>query len=387
MENQIETESTVKEPIIGEFKTNRKYTSFVSAASGAKVRFIRDTAFLKGKRLSGMLEDVTFKITICDDATINFEEVGGNTVDREMIARLIDDIDSHPHTGYAQKFVLKGLEFEDAEGSLCYLELEEKKPIDRLKSLFEDKPEISEKGLGFLDDLFGAAEDESEDADEKDEVALNEEEAKIESPKAKSESQIYMEESFRKMNEEKANELKKRVAEFESDILKYTRDIKSAEAKLGEINEKLAVTQTRLESLTPGEESNGYAFFVSEEQKLDAGLDESTKAIADKIADLMKLKKEVLFDYLTGSFYRIRISKIGEQEKEQEIDPEIIQKIIGIDINGKFSQTAAAELEYRGDLNWHQLVAKMIRNGFEQDEEFDKICGSNSYESKGDAEE
>ena len=383
MENQIETESTVKEPIIGEFKTNRKYTSFVSAASGAKVRFIRDTAFLKGKRLSGMLEDVTFKITICDDATINFEEVGGNTVDREMIIRLIDDIDSHPHTGYAQKFVLKGLEFEDAEGSLCYLELEEKKPIDRLKSLFEDKPEISEKGLGFLDDLFGTAEDESEDADEKDEVALNEEEAKIESPKAKSESQIYMEESFRKMNEEKANELKKRVAEFESDIVKYSRDIKSAEAKLDEINEKLAVTQSRLESLTPGEESNGYVFFVSEEQKLEAGLDESTKEIADKIADIMKLKKDVLFEYLTGGFYKIRIAKKGDLESK-EIEKEAVEKIASVDISGKISGGEEGWFEYRGELKWHQLVAKMIRKGFEQDEEFDKICGSNSYDSKAD---
>jgi hypothetical protein len=38
--------------------------------------------------------------------------------------------------------------------------------------------------------------------------------------------------------------------------------------------------------------------------------------------------------------------------------------------------------EYRGKLNWHQLVGKMIRNGFEQEPEFDKLCNSNSYDSK-----
>ena len=38
--------------------------------------------------------------------------------------------------------------------------------------------------------------------------------------------------------------------------------------------------------------------------------------------------------------------------------------------------------EYRGTLNWHQLVSKMLRKGFEQDPDFDKLCQSNSYESK-----
>jgi hypothetical protein len=43
---------------------------------------------------------------------------------------------------------------------------------------------------------------------------------------------------------------------------------------------------------------------------------------------------------------------------------------------------SSTEFEYRGELNWHQLVDKMIRMGFEQNPEFDQECGSNSYESK-----
>ena len=38
-------------------------------------------------------------------------------------------------------------------------------------------------------------------------------------------------------------------------------------------------------------------------------------------------------------------------------------------------------------MNWHQLVGKMIRNGFEQEPEFDKLCQSNSYESKEEVKE
>jgi hypothetical protein len=51
-----------------------------------------------------------------------------------------------------------------------------------------------------------------------------------------------------------------------------------------------------------------------------------------------------------------------------------------LDIDGKISLTES-EFQYRGKLNWHQLVAKMIRSGFTQDEEFDKLCNSNSYDS------
>ena len=138
----------------------------------------------------------------------------------------------------------------------------------------------------------------------------------------------------------------------------------------------------------PGEEPNGYVFLVSDEQKNETGLDETTKGIADKIADLMSLKKEVLFDYLTGGFYKITIGKKGEVEKKLEvIDKDILEKILSIDPLGKITMTDTNEIEYRGDLNWHQLTGKMLKKGFEQDPEFDRISGSNSYESKTDVKE
>ena len=117
-EQENKTEE-VKEPIIGEFKPKRKFLSFVSAVNGAKIRFIRDVAFLKGSKLSGMLEDVVFKITICDEGTINFEEVDTNLCDKAMIKRFITEFDETPTTGYAQKFVLSGFEFTDVDGSVA----------------------------------------------------------------------------------------------------------------------------------------------------------------------------------------------------------------------------------------------------------------------------
>ena len=382
-EQENKTEE-VKEPIIGEFKPKRKFLNFVSAVNGAKIRFIRDVAFLKGSKLSGMLEDVVFKITICDEGTINFEEVDTNLCDKAMIKRFITEFDETPTTGYAQKFVLSGFEFTDVDGKRCYLEVEEKKPIDKLKSLF-DKPEVSEKGLSILDQLFGSDEEESLSEilfkSETDEELKRELEGESDK-EIKSESLSYMEESFRKMNEGKVIELKSRIEDKQKEIVQCNREISQSEKKLKESTEQLGVLETRLETMSPGDEPNGFVFYVSEEQKNETGLDETTKAIADKIADLMSLKKDVLFDYLTGGFYKIKIAKKDDiTNQDFQLDKEAYEKISTLDVTGKMT-VVDGSFEYRGTLTWHQLVSKMLRKGFEQDPDFDKLCQSNSYESK-----
>ena len=391
MEETKQTEE-VKEIIIGDLKPKRKFLSFVSAVNGARVRFIRDVAFVKGEKLSGTLEGIIFKITICDEGTINFEEVDTTITDAAQRKRLLDDIDSMEITGYAQKFVVAGIQFADVNGDLCYLEVEQKKPIDILKSLFdeEQKPELSAKGSSFLDDLFGSDEPvERLDLSEQDAEIFIE---AIENPaepneKLKEAAESYMEKQFRIMNEEKVKELKSRVEEKTKEVLTYKRDISQAESKLKLSSEQLGVLETRLESMTPGDEPNGYVFYVSEEQKNELGLDETTKHVADKIADLLGLKKEVLFEQLTGGFYKIRIAKKDDITAQKvEVTKDILEKM-SFDPTGKMTMVEKGEFEYRGDMTWHQLVGKMIRNGFEQEPEFDKLCQSNSYDSKEELKE
>jgi hypothetical protein len=185
-------------------------------------------------------------------------------------------------------------------------------------------------------------------------------------------------------------------------------DIKHADSKIVENKEKLGILETRLDTMQPNEPSNGYVFFVSEEKKHDTGLDESTRHIADKIADIMKLKKDVLFNMLTEGYNVIKIAKKGsdyskdylnksteeltedelDQIKKDFIELNTIQKSIkSIDIDGKFSLDEDGDITYTGSLNWHQLVAKLIKKGFEQDPEFDKAAGSNSYEKESTDEE
>ena len=383
-EQETKTEE-VKEPIIGEFKPKRKFLNFVSAVNGAKIRFIRDIAFLKAEKLSGILDGVVFKITICDEGTINFEEVDTNRCDKAMIQRFIDELSETPTTGYAQKFVASGFEFTDVDDKRCYLEVEEKKPIDKLKALF-DKPELSERGLSILDQLFGSDEDlntlrmpvpEPVEEDYSMVADLSEDVSEL-----KNESTSYMEESFRKMNEGKVIELKSRIEEKQKEVTQCNREISQSEKKLKESTEQLGVLETRLETMSPGDEPNGFVFYVSEEQKNETGLDENTKAIADKIADLMSLKKDVLFDYLTGGFYKIKIAKKDDiTNQDFKLDKEAYEKISTLDVTGKMT-VVDGSFEYRGTLTWHQLVSKMLRKGFEQNPYFDKLCQSNSYESK-----
>ena len=373
----IEVVTEVKPVNLGEFKSKRKFLSFISGVNGARVRFNRDIAFLKGEKLSGMLEGAIFKITICDEGTLNFEEVDTKLSDAPMRQRLIDDIDSMDVTGYTQKYVVVGLEFADVDGNRCYLEVEEAKPIDKLRLLFGDdeevtpseKTEISERGLSILDQLFGSNEEEDNSDDEyllrKSGEGRDFDEEEVEEVK---ESKLsYMEEQFRKMNEDKITELKSRIEDAQRDIRKYESDIKNAETNKKKVTDSLGVLETRLETLTPGDEPNGYVFFVSEQKKNIEGLNDDETKISGKIADLMNLKKDVLVKHLTEGFYKIKIAKKDDfKTKLDKVDKDILEKIDTIDVTGKLSMSDTNELEYRGELNWHQLVSKMLRKGFEQ---------------------
>jgi uncharacterized protein (UPF0335 family) len=387
-ENEIDE---VKEPVIGKYKPKRKFLNFVTGLKG-RVRLLNNVAFMKGEQLSGMLEGAIFKITICDEGTINFEEMDTNFSTPEMIQRFIDDIDSRDVTGYTQKFVVSGLEFQDDDAKLCYLEVEHKKPIDMLFSLFdEDKSQqITENGMSILDALFSSESDEElqrELEGESDEEIKAELEKNTDPVETESIAQRMMRESFEKMNAEKAQELKDRIEKTEKEIKKLQLDIKQAESKLNTSGDDLRILNTRLESLSPKDSSVGYDFFVSEENKTGIEPDENLVQVVEKIAPLLKLNTPVVIDMLTKGYYTIKIQKQGEVENKQVLDKEVYQKIQKIDVTGKVTMAGPCEFEYRGDMTWHQLVDKMIRMGFDQNPDFDKDSGSNSYESKEEEKE
>jgi len=379
----VEVEDTTKEPVIGKYKPKRKFLNFVTGLKG-RIRLLNNVAFIKGEQLSGMLEGAIFKITICDEDTIDFEEVDTNMSNPEMIQRFIDDISERKVTGYVQKFIVSDLEFYDDDAKNCYLEVEHKKPIDMLFSMFDEEKskKVTETGMSILDALFSSETDEElqrEFEGESDEEIQSD----MGSEPKESESKRMMRESFEKMNADKVDELKNRIEKTEKEISKLKMDVKQAESKITSSFDDLKVLNTRLESLQPKDSPIGYDFFVSTENKTGIEPDENLMAVVEKIAPIMKLNTPVVIDMLTKGYYSIKIQKQNQSEEEQKIiDKEVYQKIMKIDLMGKVDMTSPTEFEYRGDMTWHQLVDKMIRMGFEQNPEFDKISGSNSYESK-----
>lgn len=393
-----ENKELEKAPVIGNFKPKRKFLSFVTAVSSAKVRLLRNYAYVDATKLSGMLEGVTLKLTICDEGTINIEEVDTNETNSEMLGRLIEEIDSLDVTGYSQKFVVSGLEFKDEDGIRCYLEVEHEKPIDKFASILDSLKDedtlnknLSEEGFSILDALFSSeSQEELEREFEGENVIISEEDAEvfvenILNPPLPNENlngiaKSYLEESFNKMNMDKINELSDRIGKTKKEISKNEYELKMSEKKIDELKSNLKVLESRYEQIHPVEDSNGYVFFISEEKKMDISLSDNDKELVSRISNLMGLKEQALFEHLTEGFYNIKIAKSGDIDNKDFVLPkEIMEKIVSID--GKIS-FKDEEIEYRGELNWHQLVQKMIRMGFEQDPEFDKLCNSNSYESK-----
>jgi len=394
MEDKInpQIETSEKEKTIGKFSPKRKFLHFVQGRRGG-IRFHTDTAFIKSEELTGTIEGAIFKITICDEG-INFEETDTNFTTAEMIQRFIDDIDERDVTGYMQKFVVHGLDFRDSDNNRLFLEVEYKKPIDQLFSLFDDLKnektdmtenletdiELSDGAISLLDSLFA---NEAEEKVESESESITE--TKVEAP-TETYAQQMMREAFEKMNLDKMNELSDRIEKKEKDISKYKLDIRQAEANLKTASEDLGVLYTRLDSLKPIDSPNGHIFYVSPENKTGIVPDQNMVDVVAKIAPILKLRQDVVIDLLTAGYHTIKIAVKGDIENTN-IDKEIYEKIKKIDILGKLKMVGPCEFEYRGELTWHKLVDKMIRLGFEQDPDFDKKCGSPSYESEFDKDD
>lgn len=374
-----------KEKTIGEFKTSRNYTNFVSSLRGAKVRLLRKEATFDASDVYGMLEGVKLKLTICDESTVNLEEVSDTDLtDSEMRKRILDDIDSYETIMYSQKSVIRDIKFSDMNGDPCYLGVEYKTPFERMRDLTSDTG-VSSKAKSILDSIFGdegSSNTETETDTElessgKDENPVDESDSDSKSVE-ESESMTMLREKIEREKKEKKADIINRIEDITNDINMYKTQKKSADAKLDELSGQLSILNSRLDSMDILPEPNGYVFFVSEEKKSDVGITEENREIADKIADMIGLKKDVLFDRLTGGYYEISLAHQDDINAEAEVSMELINKIKTLDPIGEFSINKG-KLVYKGELSWHKIVDRMLRLGFTQDEEFDRISGSNSY--------
>ena len=161
-----ENQETVKEKVIGTFKPQEKFIEFLGMKGN--IHFIANEAFIEGKYLAGIDSDnITFKLTICDEGTVNFEEVDTDKTTAEQRERLLDVICEKTITSFNKKMVITDLPFKSVTKVLdktinLYLSVDYTTPISKLASIFDDEVEMSDEQNSKLDDLLSLFDDDSD---------------------------------------------------------------------------------------------------------------------------------------------------------------------------------------------------------------------------------
>lgn len=386
----------VKEPVIGEFKTKDKFIQFIGAKGN--INFISEEAFIDGKHLSGLgLDDVKFKLTLCDEGTVNFEEVDTNFTTKEQRQRLLEVISEKTIVMARNKMmIINELPFmsvktiNDKQIPL-YLAVEYQKPIEKLASLFDDEEiVISDEQSSKLDDLLSMFDDEEPTLSqvlfesESDEELAREFEGENDNVTETIEP-VYchnkqMEEAFAKMKQDKIEDLTKRLDNKIKELAKFNQDVKLSTKKVNDTEDEIKLLESRLESLQPDVEFTGYYFNVSERLNEKINLD-------PEIADLIKSKISKIKSINVNAFMRL----FEDGEYQIRIGEESLGVVVEVTDYQNLSETAKKALSkigvnlidnkliYTGELNWGDIVNKLTKSGFAQDSEFDKKCGSNSY--------
>ena len=370
----------------GKYTPKTKFESFITAKQN--VRLHTETAFIDAEQLSGVLENIKFKMTIHDDGSIDFDEVDTNQCDDAMKQRLLDELCEKKISPFAKKMVISSLRFKTEDDKPVYLSVqtEIEKPIDKLKNMLTETPKASSKAKSFLQSLFDSEDIEQEESNDESEETQTETAEDAQTQQVPLHVQM-MQDALEETKRHKQRELEERL-EKELESLKKSRFQKdTAEKNILKLEEEIRILNTRLDSMTPKKEENGVVFYVSVEQKNDIQDDEKTREVVNKLAPVMNLNVDAVMNLLTEGFYDIKLAPKDDLESK-DIDRNLLTDIVEqLDPLGKYEIVESNHIRYRGELKWHKLVDKMIKLGFEQNAEFDELSGSVSYKSEFDQQD
>ncbi len=309
--NKIE-DTIQEEKIIGKFKPKEKLIEFVGGRGN--IQFIANEAVIEGKYLSGLdLEDVKFKLTICNEGTVNFDEVETTRTTEEQRGRLLDVIFEKTISNFNKKMVVTELPFKSVKefnNKLIdlYLVVEYQTPISKLSSFFDDDIIISDDQDTKLNDLLSLFGDEEVPLEEEIQEVITIE--NVPQQAVDNTTQQALKDSFGKMKEDKIVELKNRLSFQEKELSKFEYEKKQAEQRIETTKTDIKVLESRITSLKPIEDSNGYYFNVSEQQNEKSSLDEATtKLIFDKISKVKSINAEAFMKLFEDGEYQIRIGQ------------------------------------------------------------------------------
>jgi hypothetical protein len=384
------------EKTTGSFKPSTKFIEFVGGKG--HVNFISNQATLEGKYLSGLdMDDLNFKLTIYEDGTVDFDELDTTRTsenDRERFLNIILDKTLAP---YRNRTVVNELPFLSVEkikdkNVPLYLAVEYTTPIEKLSSLFDDETiEVSDDAMDNLNDLLNSWFEDEEFAKEIEEM-INEENTEVIDDTIMKDHDInintLVEDSFSKMKEDKLNELKSKKTKREEEIMKYSFQISSIEKNLEEAKNDLKLIENRIDDIHPVVPPNGYYFNVSEKQNETVILEpEIESIIKDKVSKVKGINAESFMKLFTSGEYHIKIANKTDDgfslvEDFKEVPSDVLEKLSSLDLS-----IDDKKMIYLGEMSWGEVVNKMIKMGFEQNPDFDQLCGSNSYTSTDESKE
>lgn len=374
-------------------------TKFIEFVGGkGYINFISNQATIEGKYLSGLgMDGITFKLTIYEDGTVDFDEVDTTKTTQEERERLLNVILDKTLTPYRNRTVVNELTFTSVEkvkdkNVPLYLSVEYITPIEKLSSLFDDETiEVSDDAMDNLNDLLNSWFEDEEFAKMVDEMIDEENSAVVEDTFMKHHDisiNSMVEDSFSKMKEDKLKELKSKKTKREDEINKYSFQISSIEKNLTEAKNDLRIIEGRIDDLQPIEPSNGYYFNVSEKQNETVILEpEIESIIKDKVSKVKSINVEAFMKLFTSGEYHIKISKKTDSgfemvEEYKDLPTDVLEKLSRLDLS-----IDEGKMIFMGEMAWGEIVNKMIKMGFEQNPDFDKLCGSNSYTSTEETKE
>lgn len=370
----------------GDFKPLEKFIEFVGAKGN--VNFISNEALIEGKQLSGLgFEDKTFKLTIYEDGTVDFDDVENQNTTKEQRENLLNVITEKTIVPFRKRMVVRELTFTsvneiDGKKVSLYLSVDYDKPINKLASIFDDEIEVEvtdsqREKLDALMSLFDDVEDsDAEKTTEKDIVV-----EKKEIQESALDVNKHLEDSFKKMKQEKVENLKKDLQHKKTELAKFERDKKFASSKVEEFTADIRLLESRIDSLQPQTEPNGWYFNVSERLNEKIVLEkEIYDTILSKVSKVKGINSEAFMKLFSDGEFRIRLARKNEDVFDELKDFEKLPEEL-IEIFEKLKLTVSTEnkILYIGEIIWADLVNKFIKLGFLQDPEWEKICESNSY--------
>lgn len=377
----------------GEFKPKTKFIEFIGGKGF--VNFISNEATIEGKYLSGLeMDGIKFKMTIYKDGSVSLDEIDTNQTTTSQRKRLLEVIEDKTIGSYRGRSVVQELNFfsvTSVKDKLVplYLAVEVIKPIDKLSSLMSETLKMTDNALENLDDLFSTWLDDG--FVEEDEPIQQIEEVNIPQDtinQVQSDYVTQVDSSFQTMKEDKLNELKNSLSKKENELDRLQYELGLTNQTIESLEDEIKLLEDRISDLQPTEPFVGFYFNVSERQNETVTLDEVTeKIIREKVSKVKSINLDNFMKLFSDGEFHIKLSKKTDDGYEPVEDYTKLDEIIKNKLN-KFNLTLNDnKLVYVGDLSWSQLVNRLIKMGFEESPEFNKFCGSNSYQSNTETKE